>query len=372
MYDLSAPHQTKPSPFPVAPYALPYSSFMPKLYNWCQSLGFSAGKIMPSRAFCSDESQGYPILLMTQHFGTFPFDHGRVGGIMSTGRHGPHAAHGKDLVIVQASHVGYLPERDVFGEYSRWQTEPAGCSTNCGKIHGVLAPYLRAYQRACQDIQVEMTTTGCQLTLDKQYLSTDNTEPQLVLDLGQMLTTQSDSQITALTLPNSAQTFEASAGFRQHLQAFIDPAAGRQRIGAALKPEFFSYRHAALAADKTGVHQLELNLLDAMPWIVSSASPMLTAAQVNTQAEFDRAWRSIVQEPAYQGKNLLYLAGLHIDVSPPPEQRYPLTQFVPWAAYQQLSKGAQLILEQAELFAALQAAKSDNPDQINLDALPHP
>ena len=35
-----------------------YSSFVARLYNFCKSLGFERGKILPSRAFCSDESQG--------------------------------------------------------------------------------------------------------------------------------------------------------------------------------------------------------------------------------------------------------------------------------------------------------------------------
>ena len=78
---------------------------------------------MPSRAFCSDESQGYPIILIAKHFGTFPFNHGLVGGIVATDRHGPHAHHGKDLVIIQASHVGYDPESGRFGVYRRLQTE---------------------------------------------------------------------------------------------------------------------------------------------------------------------------------------------------------------------------------------------------------
>lgn len=55
-----------------------------QLYNLCKSLGFEAGNIMPSRAFCSDESQGYPITLIAKHFGTFPFNHGMVGGVIAS------------------------------------------------------------------------------------------------------------------------------------------------------------------------------------------------------------------------------------------------------------------------------------------------
>lgn len=38
-----------------------YNLFVPRLYNWCKSLGFEPGKIMPSCTYCSDESQGYHI-----------------------------------------------------------------------------------------------------------------------------------------------------------------------------------------------------------------------------------------------------------------------------------------------------------------------
>ncbi|MDH5428438.1 MAG: hypothetical protein OEY57_09735, partial [Nitrospirota bacterium] len=41
----------------------PYNSFVVRLYNLCRALGFESGKILPSRAFCSDETQGYPNIL---------------------------------------------------------------------------------------------------------------------------------------------------------------------------------------------------------------------------------------------------------------------------------------------------------------------
>ena len=72
----------------VGPYAMRYSQFVPRLYNLCRSLGFERDRMLPSRAFCSDESQGYPVILIAQHFGTFPFDHGRVGGKVAINRHG--------------------------------------------------------------------------------------------------------------------------------------------------------------------------------------------------------------------------------------------------------------------------------------------
>ena len=64
------------SDFRIDGFAMRYSSFVPRLYNFCLSLGMRPNRIMPSRAFCSDENQGYPIILIAKHFATFPFNHG--------------------------------------------------------------------------------------------------------------------------------------------------------------------------------------------------------------------------------------------------------------------------------------------------------
>ncbi len=74
--------------FKISDKMMRFSVFVPRLYNLCRSYGFEKGRIMPSRAFCSDENQGFPIILITKHFGAFPFNHGMVGGIVATDRHG--------------------------------------------------------------------------------------------------------------------------------------------------------------------------------------------------------------------------------------------------------------------------------------------
>jgi len=100
-------------------------------------LGFEKGKILPSRAFCSDESQGYPVIMIAKHFGTFSFNNGRVGGIVATDR----TSHGQDLLIIQASHVGYDPLSKQFGIYRRLQTAHQECGANCGKVDDVISWY---------------------------------------------------------------------------------------------------------------------------------------------------------------------------------------------------------------------------------------
>ena len=133
----------------IGTHAMRYSQFVPRLYNLCLSLGFERQRMMPSRAFCSDESQGYPVILIAQHFGTFPFDHGRVGGKVAINRHGPYAHHGEDLVIVQAIHVGYDADTGRFGLYRRERTEGCGFGDNCGKLCAVLHWYYEEHRHAC-------------------------------------------------------------------------------------------------------------------------------------------------------------------------------------------------------------------------------
>ena len=67
------------------------------------------------------------------------------------------------------------------------------------------------------------------------------------------------------------------------------------------------------------------------------------------------------------GRNLLFVSGLNIDISPKHGEEFPLTKFVPWAAYLQRADGSREIIEQDELFERLGAASSSNADQIDLE-----
>ena len=105
-----------------------------------------------------------------------------------------------------------------------------------------------------------------------------------------------------------------------------------------------------------------------MPDLVTSLYPALDAARFHTQIEFHRAYRSIQREPAHQGKNVLFVSGVNIDISPRGGLLFPLTKLVPWAAYAQLRDGTAFVLEQQALFEALSAQSTSNPDQISFDA----
>ena len=372
MYNVRENVQARIGNFMMDHYWFRYSNFVPRLYNWVLDLGFEKGKIMPSRAFCSDESQGYPIILLAKHFGAFPFNHGQVGGIMSCGRHGPHSHHGKDLVILHASHVGYDKETKSYGQYRRIHSEKEQYSSNCGKIFGVLDWYLKEYEFAKNHIFIDMYNDQCLITIDNQYLSLSR-ELTLMLALEKMIEQHyedenSEGEYIPISIQSTSRTFKGTKSLFKHMDWFFEKNSGKQPIGDALLPEYFTYKKD-LHTDYEGLHQIEQNILRAMPWIVTSLSPMLTAAQANTEAEFDRAFRSISQEPAYEGRNLLYISGLNIDISPEEGQDYVLTKFIPWAAYVQLSTGERYVLEQKELFETLRKYDTENKTQLELDVV---
>lgn len=105
-----------------------------------------------------------------------------------------------------------------------------------------------------------------------------------------------------------------------------------------------------------------------MPTLVTSARPALDAARSHTQVEFDRTYRSLPGPPEYRGKNLLFVAGLSVEVSPPEGIPFPLTKFVPRTAYSQLRDGAATLLEQDAPVEALMAQPTSNPDAMSFDA----
>lgn len=347
-----------------------YSQFVPRLYNYCLSLGMEAGKIMPSRAFCSDESQGFPIILLAKQFGAFPFNHGRVGGIVSTDRHGPHAAHGEDMMMIQASHVGYDPDSQTFGIYRRIQTHDCHHSSNCGKISGTLKWYLDEYHFACNNIFLERDENGQYLISINNLLLDRNRHEGLFLELEKLISFDANGKVDLIRSLSTAQTFRVSNDFVQHIKATANESVfkeHKQIIGVLLMPELFKFKRNIANEDNEGPNHLEKNLLGPMPWIVTHPAPALAAAQILTQAEFDRTYRTILNEPSYRNRNLLFISGLNIDISPSEQQIFPLTKFVPWAAYVQKSDGTHLIIEQQELFDMLMKQDVHNERQIDLE-----
>jgi len=362
----------KLAPFKVDGLAIPYPEFVPKLYNFCISLGFRKGLIMPSRAFCSDENQGWPIILLTKHFGTFPFNHGRVGGIVATDRHGPHAHHGEDSVIVQASHVGYDPDSGAYGTCTRPKMEGTCISPSCGKITHVITPYLEKYQNAKERIFLHRDEKGKHLITVKNLFIDFDIHPVkdgLVLNLENIVKKNADGKIVPIAAISTGQTYDISEKFREKIDAtgYAWKTGDGEKIGDHLTSDLFYFRQEFHETDESLL--LEKNLIEFMPTIVTSPNPPLRAAKINIQLEFVRTMNSIRRGGEYAGKNLLYIAGLNIDISE--HKKHPATTyFVPWAAYIQLKDGASVEyehpVEQDRLFDLIMAQEGENPEQVDL------
>ena len=342
-----------------------YNKFVPRLYNWCLSLGFEPGKILPSRAFCSDESQGYPIIMIAKHFGVFPFNHGMVGGTVATDRHGPHASHGQDMLIIQASHVGYDPESGRFGTYRRAQTTNGEFSSNCGKIQHVVDWYMNEYEFTRQNVLLHNDGGEPVVIVDNQLLREDR-EEGLFLYLDALISADENGRLIPLKTLSTARVFKPSVEFVKRVGDSSFNGVAPQAIGNNLKSDMFYYKRDIPPLEE-GAHHLEHNMISYMPQIVTSKWPALTAAQINTQIEFDRTFRTIVKEQGYKGKKVLFIAGLNIDISPESNQLFPLTKFVPWAAYVQDRDGYYYTLEQQELVQLLRQQNIENPEQVDLD-----
>jgi len=84
--------------------------------------------------------------------------------------------------------------------------------------------------------------------------------------------------------------------------------------------------------------------------------------------EFDRAFRTVVQEPAYQGKKVMFISGLNVNISPSEGRLFPLTKFIPWAGYIQNMDGSYETWEQTELYQKLKQQPAVNPDKVDLES----
>jgi hypothetical protein len=228
--------------------------------------------------------------------------------------------------------------------------------------------YLKLYRIAQSDVLLERRSDQLYLRIDNGLLR-GSREEGLFLNMPRLVRSDAEGNFTPTHTHSTAKSFLASAALQREL-AHLEPELqdGRQMpMGKWLKPDMFYYRRK-LDDTVLGRDHMENNLVYPMPWIVASPWPALTAAQINTQVEFDRALRTVNRARSFSGKCVFYISGLNIDISPHPGDAFPTTKFVPWAAFLRNTNGEKLILEQAELVELLHEQGQENPDQIELDS----
>lgn len=365
-----------------------YNQFVPRLYNMCKNLGFKKGKILPSIGFCSDENQGYPTILITKHFGAYPFNHGYIGGIMALDRHGPHAAHADDVVLVHAPHVGFEPDLQEYGTYRRRQIEAGEqsgdmqMSGTCGKVVGVLTPYVNAYQTLLGQVRVRVEGEQVLIGLSRLLLPSPEKSDQgisISLRFDQLL--EEGALENPVVKRSTSSTFRASAAFARKFQQLIategfeekyfddGQSLANPKLTQLLTADMFVFVRPAeeLQGEE---HRLERSLVPNLPEVLTSPyDNELSASLICMQSEFDRSAHSVAREPSYKGKNLMLISGLNIDVSPAQdlEEAFPTTMFLPWAAYVQTKDGNSRVIEQHDLVSELFLQPTENADAIDME-----
>jgi len=235
---------------------------------------------------------------------------------------------------------------------------------SCGKILGVMDWYLKAYAFAKENISFSIINGKEVVLIDNQLLD-HNRETGIFLNIDQFVVVDSGNLPEPLKVFSTSKAFQINPDLKNRLPKSFFQEDKREPVGEKLTANLF-YFQKSISEALEGRDQLERNLSHSMHRIVTSMFPALAAAQVNTQVEFDRAYRTIVSEDSYKGKNLAFIAGINIDISPQQGQLFPLTKFVPWAAHIQTRDGQTVLLEQEELLEALLSQGTDNPDRIEM------
>ncbi len=270
--------------FQLGQRAMRYNPFAPRLCNYCLSLGFRRARTMPSRAFCSDESRGYPVIPLMRHFGAFPFDHGRVGGKVATDRHGPHAHHGEDLVIVQAGHVGYDPARRRFGVRQRARTADRRFGDNCGKLCAILRWHEKEYGRARENILFGAIEARPAVLIDNLLPNPDRDEG-LFLRRDRLI---AKDRAGPLDILSASKAFRAAPDLVASAPADVW-RRGRTPIADRLTPDMFFFRRTPIAGPE-GHDLLEASLAPAMPTLASSGGAPASASAAATISRQRRVW----------------------------------------------------------------------------------
>jgi hypothetical protein len=222
----------------------------------------------------------------------------------------------------------------------------------------VLHWYQEEYRHACEQVFCGALDDEDVVIIDNQFL--DEKRPEgLFLHLDMMVIGE------PIKVMSTSKVFRPSMALKDRLPAEVWQEKPRP-IGAKLTADLFSF-HRPPDADIEGHDILEAALGPAMPTLVTSRNPALDAARYHTQVEFDRTYRSILRAACYGTKNLLFISGVNIDISPREAFPFPLIKFVPWAAYAALRDGRSFLLEQHELSETLRQQAAENPDRLSFD-----
>lgn len=276
---------------------------------------FDMATTMPVKVECPDESQGLKLLYFIATFGTSPFVGGKVGAELDTKAIVPASHHAENLVYVMGSHTGYDHQSETFGRIYR--EKEGGFSACCGKLAGVMEPYLKEYEYAKSSIKLFKEEGRVFLEIPNRLLgihSSDEPHPaKLCLDPSLIRGNPESEGVMTAESPRSV-IFEVHPDLQHALEAkkqaiTHDPAP----IGDELAGDYFRFLWTSSAPFPDDITR---RLHPLMHQIVSSLDypPMATIANVNTWIEFNRFVDAIHAIPDVLPRGVFGVSGLTVDL----------------------------------------------------------
>ena len=305
-----------------------FQDFLGKALTFLQSdtarkMGFvyNADAALPCKWRCADESLFGVDLCLYAYTGQYPFDKGAIGGMFRESSIGAATHHGRINMDFGGSHVGYVPGEGGGRFGAIWRPLHQSYSTDCGYLMGVIEPFKKIYEDACNNILVFNPGGDRPLvSVPNEFLHPDWTSHniKLLVDL-ETLTAEEvdyrDNQPHTHTLVGRS-LFHINPGFLESLS----PEEAREfntpqptPMGRALAQQFFNIFDASAALDEAGLPQQKL--LPYMKHIISAThSPEgLKAAIINTCLNHNEL-TDAVRSQNYSPYDFVSFTGIFIDL----------------------------------------------------------
>jgi len=126
------------------------------------------------------------------------------------------------------------------------------------------------------------------IILDNQLLN-DQREEGLFLHLNKLIKVDKNNQRLPLKTLSTSKVFAVTDNLLKSIGKAAFENKSPQNISNKLVANLFHFKRN-ISDLENNAHNLEHNLIRYMPQIVTSDSPHLIAAQINTQIEFDRTF----------------------------------------------------------------------------------
>lgn len=324
---------------------IPYGEFLPRLKNYCLSLGFREPAVIAPEPSVAEETMSVEntALYLATKKTTWP---------------------GNDSVIILSTRVPYEPSWGVYSGLPRPLIHERINHRSEDTTSSFIAPYLVQYLYAQKHIYLACKETDQYLiTLPSDLVNSEasNQCKNLKIRLDKIVELDKNGDIYPVFVSDSFVSYRLSEQFLHFLSDnhFSWKAGKVQRISKFLTAELFDFEDVQQSNDSDdSTSTFVETLLPVMNRIVTHTNPQLLAAIIHLKSEFSKAVSDAIRaNGARASENVLCIAGLDIDVAAfrGRGKRY----FVPWAAYwhqggiQQDNTDKQL--EQDDLFVALMA-----------------